>query len=542
LLAFQRENKSKAALYDFSAENIDKRFEEKLVRQPLKDFLKKEAKRMKSMDPEKIPLGKDMEKYMQEAANKWAEKNLVGGSASIEGHLKNFRDLIKEKGTLSNKEAAKKFAGSDELKGRFLQYKQEQALEKGKNPDSGTGREFMRQAGYEEKRSNGFLDAIGFNTGKGLNPLARIGLLDRFRNSKLKQETDEAMAKAAADYLKKGGTADEKEQLREYYKNKAKGNEDTFYGRQLLGKTDKNGNHVPGKLDKKLDEVEKKRDYFKQVLANKIGSELRNKTDEEKESMRADAQKHLDEMRRRHQDLLLDPDSHAKMRANGGIEAYRDGLVDFDGSSLFEASVRAKLLGGAGDASSASSSSSSDIMSEFEKQNREIEAKAKEMEAKEAEVARLIEEGKIADAKAKQDAINAEAASSFPVQFGIDKLNDAIGLQSGNFGLEAGNPLLANEGHNDAGVKQANEALISIRNAMKASAEREAKMKQHELAFKEYDLVKLESDLKTDPNNKALERDISRVKGEISSLQKEAVAAERQAQSFENDINTLRNN
>lgn len=545
LLNFKRDHKTKAALYDFSAETIGKRLDQKLVNEPLKKFLKDEAKKLKGMDPEKIPLGRDMERHMQEAANKWAEKNLAGGSSSIEGHLKDLKGFIKEKGALSNAEAAKKFAGNEELKSKFLQYKQEQALEKGKKPDSGTGKEFMRQAGYEEKRSNGFLDAIGIHTGKGWNPLARVGLIDRLGNrlgnDKLKKATDEAMAKAAADYLKKGGSADEKDQLRDYYKKKAAGNEDTFYGRQLLGKTDKNGEHVPGKLDKKLDDVEKKRDYFKQVLVNKIGAELKNKTDEEKEGMREEALKHLEEMKRRHEELLLDPDSPARMRANGGIEAYRDGLVDFNGSSLFEAKARAQMLGCSADSMGDSSTSIADAKSEFERNHKAMEERNREMEAREAEVAKLIEQGKIDEAKAKQAAINADASSSFPVEFGVNKLSDAIGLQTANFGLEAGNPLLVSKGHNDAGVNQATEALISIRNAMKSSAEREAKMKQHEAAFKEHEIAGLEADFKAHPEKAHLKREIDKARTEMDSLRREADAAERQAQNFERDITTLKN-
>jgi len=48
------------AITGLDSQAIQARFDQKMVQQPLKDFLKAEAQKLKNQDPDKIPLGKDM--------------------------------------------------------------------------------------------------------------------------------------------------------------------------------------------------------------------------------------------------------------------------------------------------------------------------------------------------------------------------------------------------------------------------------------------------------------------------------------------------
>lgn len=512
ILAFKNSNPKQAALYDMDNANIAKRLDSQLVKEPLKDFLKEEAQRIKNRNPHEIPLGKDMEKELQAAARKWAEKSLVGGSDSANSYLgtDTMKSLIKKKGKLSDDEAAKKFAGNEDMKNKFLQYKQERAMEKASNlstrlqrgiekrlgMETGqTGKNFMRKVGYEEQRTGDWRDAIGLNTGKGLNPLKRVDWMDKLRDkSALNEATRAAMEKAMGSYLKKGGYEDEKARINALYQEKAKGSEDTFYGRQLLGRKDKNGNMVGGKLQKELDNLEAKREMFKKTLLDKVSREREGKTEDELDKMRAQAASELEDMRAKH--MAAAGGDLSEIRANGGagLAGLRDGLTDFDGNSLLEAEMRAKSLG-------------------------------------------LLDGDKSASSAAAGDATNMIDANShkFSVEFGAE-LSDAIGLQVGNVGLQAADPFgLAKEE-----ASKRDEALIGMRNAMKVSSEREAKAKTYEKAEKQLALSNLQKDpdAKTDLQKQKqindLERDVSRLDGEAKD-------AKIKADNFQKDVDFLSN-
>jgi len=135
---------NKFAMTGLDSQAIQDRFEQKMVQQPLKDFLKAEAQKLKNQDPEKIPLGKDMRNQLRANAMDWAEKNLVGGSAAVEKYLgkegrdagkaggsafavaaRDINNVLKSAAELSTAEAAKRFAGSPSLQNKFLEHLQE---------------------------------------------------------------------------------------------------------------------------------------------------------------------------------------------------------------------------------------------------------------------------------------------------------------------------------------------------------------------------------------------------------------------------------
>jgi len=132
------------AMTGLDSQAIQARMEQKMVQEPLKDFLKEEAKRLKNQDPDKIPLGKDMREQLRTNAMAWAEKNLVGGAAAVEKYLgkegrdagkaggsafavaaRDINNVLKSSAELSTAEAAKRFAGSPSLQNKFLQHLQE---------------------------------------------------------------------------------------------------------------------------------------------------------------------------------------------------------------------------------------------------------------------------------------------------------------------------------------------------------------------------------------------------------------------------------
>ena len=137
------------AITGLDSQAIQARFEQKMVQQPLKDFLKAEAQKLKNQDPDKIPLGKDMRNQLRANAMAWADKNLVGGSSAVEKYLgkegrdagkaggsafavaaRDINNVLKSSAELSTAEAAKRFAGSPSLQNKFLQHLQEKEFKR----------------------------------------------------------------------------------------------------------------------------------------------------------------------------------------------------------------------------------------------------------------------------------------------------------------------------------------------------------------------------------------------------------------------------
>ena len=96
------------------------RLDDKLVKEPLKEFIKKEAENQKSA-PSSLT-GDALKKELISKANAWAESNLSGGKKAIEKHLGKFEDLIKKQSRMTTSEAAKAFAGDKEGQNKYLQH------------------------------------------------------------------------------------------------------------------------------------------------------------------------------------------------------------------------------------------------------------------------------------------------------------------------------------------------------------------------------------------------------------------------------------
>ncbi len=96
------------------------RLDDKLVKEPLKAFIKEEAAKQKSATSSLT--GDALKKELRDKTNEWAEKNLSGGKKAIEKHLGKFEDLIKKQSRMTTSEAAKAFAGDKEGQNKYLQH------------------------------------------------------------------------------------------------------------------------------------------------------------------------------------------------------------------------------------------------------------------------------------------------------------------------------------------------------------------------------------------------------------------------------------
>ena len=96
------------------------RLDDKLVKEPLKAFIKEEAAKQKSAASSLT--GDALKKELRDKTNEWAEKNLSGGKKAIEKHLGKMEDLIKKQSRMTTSESAKSFAGDKEGQNKYLQH------------------------------------------------------------------------------------------------------------------------------------------------------------------------------------------------------------------------------------------------------------------------------------------------------------------------------------------------------------------------------------------------------------------------------------
>ena len=351
----------------------------------------------------------------------------------------------------------------------------------------------MRKVGYEENRKNNWLDAIGFNTGKGFNPLNRIRFLEDIGSERkarqLSEKTRAGMEKAASNYLKNGGYDDDRKKLNEVFSAKidalGKGDpKNSFYGRQLQKK-----------LDKDLSLLDQKRESFKQSLIDKIEKEIMSVKDPKvKDVMRQDAATELKRIEALHLAKLNSDDWSALKDDKGKIIAgAKDGLIEIDGNSLFEAKARAELLA----------------------------AGAK-------------------DAPGGGNSLGVQTAN-----VGIQVAN--VGIQGANIGLEGGSVLLTAKdlSEDKEGV---NEALIKMRSAMKNQSEIAWKGAKQNMEIQENTITTAQSEiasLKGDTSAAAkakistLEGDIITAQQKISEFGAEQKSAEQAVSRYEKDITSL---
>lgn len=544
--AWQHNNKNKAALYGMTQDNIDKRLDQKLVKEPLAKFLKQEAKKLKSLPPGEIPLGKDMEKMLKSRAREWADKGLTGGAKSLEPFLKDFKGLMKEQGKMSSSEAAQNYATSPELKQKFMMHlqerkaqealKSEKAQQKGglakfgdnlsKNLKSVFRRDtqsleenFIRKSNYQEGQKGTFLDYVGIDSAKGWNLKKRINFLDV--GSKANQELiAEQTAKAARDFLVNGGTAREKEKIKDYYQAKTATLPDGFYKRRLLGTKKR-----LGKSQEKQLEADDKRAFYKETLGQKTFDDMKKKistmTTEEMDEARKKAKNEFEEMRLRHNEemkkLIGNPDL---AKFNGGIENYRDGLINFEGNSLFEASKRLEAFGVGSNKPGTDEKDPKDAIKDLQNAMQPAIDKLSAAEA-------ALQNNNLAAANASLADLKRESPlpQEFKLEFGAS-INDALGLQASQLTPQGGSVLL---GGQELKAKDLDVAMIMSCEYAKSGSSYDLRVKKFEKAIKEQEL------------SAASDADKPRISAEIAKLSDNIKDTEAKIDIIDKQLSNLKN-
>ncbi len=115
-------------------EFVMKRLEAKLVKEPLKQFIKDATKEIKSKSGANVPLDRnEMKEAVQAKVIDWAAKNSSVSSDNFVKMLDSSRTIkatLKVEGALTSSEATRAFAGNSEAKERYMQHLQEQQFNK----------------------------------------------------------------------------------------------------------------------------------------------------------------------------------------------------------------------------------------------------------------------------------------------------------------------------------------------------------------------------------------------------------------------------
>ncbi len=141
------------AMAGMDLKTISARIDKKLIQDPLKQFIKDEAKRIKNGDPNKIPDPKTMRQQIRDAAKDWAKNNLYAGVGDVEKYIdktskkglkggsnsfeRSLKNLLKDQARLKTSEAAKAYANDPQKQKQFLQQQYEQhARRQAKNEEA----------------------------------------------------------------------------------------------------------------------------------------------------------------------------------------------------------------------------------------------------------------------------------------------------------------------------------------------------------------------------------------------------------------------
>ncbi len=532
--AWKTGNPTKAALYDMTNKTIADRLDKKLVQDPLKSFIKTQAKQLKKLDPSQIPLGKDMTRQLEEDARRWASSNLAGGSSSIDSHLSNMNKFIRHEGKLTSKQAAKRFGDDDNLTNKYLQHLKDRQFEKkGKKEGEAFNtpkhaKEFMKMV---DERKISFGDRL---TGAKVSASAARSLDSLTKN---------AMQDSSRKYLANGEAGLEKIKAENYYKAQDKNAKTSFEQRE-----------IERAKQARMEEIDKKREFHKQALdgrvAEKLNRELVGASASRKLEMQHQAYLDYKTMQASHMakidELTGNPNWKEIMKKNGGIENYRDGLIDIDGNSLFEAQARWNRLRTGDD--SAFEKADLNAKDSLKSQLEEVEDRISAAEKTKQDIANMNE--RIAESEERltqaRKANDAEAAALAAQSLGAlekdhsilmkeadlsvgQSIADALAIQSSNIGLTTGDVSIG-------GAKSGaivDNVLVSSFESSKMISESKLKMKKFEMATKEYELSKLES---SGGDAKA----INALKKEVEDLNYEVSTESRRVETIESQITSAK--
>jgi type IV secretory pathway VirB6-like protein len=139
-----KDSSTSAALLGMSSEAVAKRLDKKLVQQPMKAFMKKEAQNIRNNT--KL-YGKEMRAELHKRTENWANKNLhVGATGAKKGlltmeknNILSVNNFINKQSQLSAKDAAKKFAGDADAQSKYLSNLNKNIAERKQDKEEGKG-------------------------------------------------------------------------------------------------------------------------------------------------------------------------------------------------------------------------------------------------------------------------------------------------------------------------------------------------------------------------------------------------------------------
>ncbi len=485
--AYAHKNPNKAALYDLDTNKAVSRLDKLLIKDPLKKHIKEQAKKMRQNDDFRL-LGKDFEKALKEDARKWADKNLAGGSESIEGYLKNMNSLISSKASYSSGEAAKKFGGDDKNRNIYAKHLKDRQIDK----DSKKGisfNKFSRKVRGKDEASRpdglrGFLRKSD-NKEKGLWGRATFEStgygLSAAKRKRLEDEKSARMMKSARDYLQNGSKKD-LDKINEHYDNKVQG----------MDKRTVEYRDAERERLKELQELADRKMAYRKSLDNEIARKardaLKDADEEQKAQLIADAKKRLADL---------------EEKSNGISDPEQKAFTDFDGDNLFEANSWNNHLSGEKEtlASDSNIGNSSDGIGDGNGEGAS---------------AALMQESEIS---AGEDISEAFALKG-----------DIANILTPNVSVGSG----GSDG------KIIDHSIIASVESRKSQFKSKVMASKHDLAFAEKEL----SDLKALGENADQSR-ISKLEGEISSHQEKIRDGENQLRVAENqlaELNHVKNN
>lgn len=510
LYSWKHQNKTKAALLDMTNKNIEKRLDKKLVEEPLRKYLKDQAKKLKKMESDKIPLGREMTRQLEADARKWAEKNLVSGEAGIERHLRNMKQFMRDQGDLSAKKAAKRFSDDKNLRNNYLQELRNRQFDKDKGDH--------RRARFAAKGATDFMDKVADHRKSWYN--LNRGILTQGSQHK---EARDAAYNANLQYLSKGGTQREKEQLNDYYDKKLERAKEL---RIKEGKETKQERDLEKKRKKKLAEIDRKREYYKASLEHDIRqrAEMQKRQNSDKiGEMRKKAAAEVKRLKaaqeRKTRELIGNENWKKIANKNGGLEAYRDGFVDIDGKTLYEAQALERALytkdeweaqrdERAGDGVGLGAAPILDLQNEAAK----LDAELKEFDQGIDELEKKFEENK--------DDFDVSLFPNMPESKFGGNLDDVLGVQAGDAGVTTGDKAV-----------MVDQGMLNACEMSKSYAQSKQKMKDFECKVKEYELSKMADD---DPMKSRLQSEVADLKHEVDKLDKEAKTLDGQISDLKN--------
>lgn len=496
-------NPNKMGLLGVDNVNIVARFDKLLVKDPLKQFIKDEAKRQKNSSPSSIKFGKEAQEAIKAKALEWAEKNLYEGAKDVvQSYFENSKGinrLTAEKAELSSSRVAKITAGDQDAKDRYINHLLNKEFEhrndwkvskffhgmmrdRENNPKQ-MASSFMRKVDREESGASFWRD-------RG-NPFESINFIDKnFINKEgINKMTAEAQNKLIAEALLKNGSSKE---------DKLSDDKAQF----LRDKLAKNARKSVGDTD-----LLKQREAVLDEMRNAKGADLYEKTAKFAEiNIKLDVGKDFrSEHERVMRNYVQKYGALTSKMSNEDAFAERERLAALVKMSGLDISI---------------SGYDKSLLDRMQAQEASIAAEVGRFDT--------ITDANLGAAKTSQGLV----AQQFEVQFG-QSITDAL-LQQSDIGLKASNVLLGVAAKKEGAL---DESTLNALRMNKTQIDAKAKIEKMNLKIAQFELDKLEKDLahKANPTSAEL-TEVNRLKNAVEKGKSDLGKYETESMRLVSDI------